>query len=497
MKRKWMWALGLLAVLCLIAVPVSAAVMQAMTVTSDIEPVLANVGSYYGVCPQPYTNTFYAQGRNWLFYLTEGEASDLVYTSAEPGEEFDSPTTVAEDCGLYAVEFSVWYDSDTGYVHYARHDMAADPDEVVYRMGTPSSDGTITWAAVEQTVSTVPSDLLTWRTTVTVDENGYPWVAWIDSDNVTEDRGVVFVRGSATNDGTWTTNATRSSDNISFGINHHAWFVQLTPVGTEADVVELEWSSSNTSDDNCGLYARQFHMDTNWGDTEIVAAEGYMSFDRPDGFDFYDLGSSMWAVYTNNLGDVMCRARSSIQTWDECAAAEAIKEGDAISLPTISGYENVGLGEDLLCIVNLDYDTLYYSIHSFGDDIDEWSTFVAIWSAGSDNITRHNAAYKYTSPIGFSWQYTDVSDTPDSDTIMFWWLDQDEGLGYYYSADDAIADNAVWNVVGILPYVFLSITLVMSIAFMVGGAPIAGLILLVITMVIGIVGTGLIQGLIP
>jgi len=490
-RRKWLYVIPALVLALLIAAPALAAVL-AVPVT--LESALPQVGNLpvYGLNTQPCNNTFYAQGRHWVFY--DDEDSDLVYKTAVSGGIWSEVTLVA-GTSLYGFEWSVWYDEPTNTIHYARHEMDTDPDTVMYRMGTPNASGTVTWAAVEQTVSQVPADLLTWRTTIAVDENGYPWVAWIDTDNVGA-VGIVYVESSSTKAGTWTENVTA---NFTIGDDHHAWFASLTPVGDNAtdDIMQIAWSSENQTDNTAGLYAVVYNFDTEWGSTDNVVAQDSLLYTRPDAFSFYDLGKDLHVVYTDNGGDVIYRVKAADETWEVASAGDIIKTTVGIDwIPTLSGYGTNGLGEDLLCIVHNE-DAIYYATHTYGDDPDDWNTWTLVWvtpDMGQDIISRHVASYSTYSPLGFAWMYTDDSANPDVDVLNYWWIDNtNDGLGYYA---DEVLDWEGWTLVSVLPYVFVGIMLVMSTALLVSGATIAGLIMLAITFIIGIVGTGLIQSLI-
>jgi hypothetical protein len=157
--------------------------------------------SLEGINTMPCHNTFYAAGRHWILYVNDD--GDVTFESSTYGYTWAEQEAVAST-SLYGFEVASWYDTASGTIHYARHKIIADVDDaVVYRMGTPNADGTITWAAIEQTVSGTPGALATWRTTIAVDEEGYPWVAWIDTDG-THTFSQVFVESSITKNGTWT-----------------------------------------------------------------------------------------------------------------------------------------------------------------------------------------------------------------------------------------------------------------------------------------------------
>jgi len=87
--------------------------------------------------------SFYAAGRFWVFY---SDGSNMVYRTSTDSSSWSSATTVRA-C-TYGFKFSIWFDGT--YLHYAYSDVSA----IYYRRETPNSDGTITWSAAEQTVST-------------------------------------------------------------------------------------------------------------------------------------------------------------------------------------------------------------------------------------------------------------------------------------------------------------------------------------------------------
>jgi len=508
--KKWLKRIGLVLLVAILTLPISVVLgnwlSSPATIVDDLDIGL-NPSSVYGMAFEPSNQTFYANGRHWIFY--DNNDSDLVYKTALPNGEFGDETELEAASGLYGWEFGVWYDKATDTVHMARHNMAPDPDEVQYRMGTPNADGTITWAAAWQTVALVPADLNNWRTFITVDELGYPWVGWVDTDGV-NDYACLFVESSSTKNGTWTEDETQrfgsggiatdgtgtmtgapvyldigantptvtvagtfnievpiggsgtaatggwtvtgspvalvegtnvitveeggaGTITITMSLNEWVWFGCITPVNNTGDIIEVQWSAENIATDDVGVYASVFDTDTNtWSTRDTVVAEGSMHETRWDAFSFYDVGASMWVVYEDVAGAVMCRARSQIQTWDTCDAAEAIAEDLTAEylVPTISGYEQTVDGEDLICIVNSD-TYIKYSIHTYGDDIDEWSSWVYVWYVPdlvNDFISRHIASYQYGSPLSFAWQWTD--DSESTDTIQYWWIDQDQ-LGYY------------------------------------------------------------------
>lgn len=205
--KKWLKRIGLVLLVAIFTLPISAVFANWLASPAPIVTDLADGGlaaSVLGINTQPEDNSFYAVGRHWIFYVAND--TDIVYKTSLPGGAYWTETQVVATAVVTGFDFAVWYDYPTNTVHYARLDRTG-ADHLNYRMGTPNVNGTITWAAVEQVVLATPGDLLTSRVTISVDENGYPWVAWVDSNGVDPNTGVVYVENSTTKNGTWTTGA--------------------------------------------------------------------------------------------------------------------------------------------------------------------------------------------------------------------------------------------------------------------------------------------------
>jgi len=134
---------------------------------------------------------FYANGRFWVFYC---DGSNIVYCTSTNGSDWTSPTSVRSssrgDC------FSIWFDET--YLHYAYAPIGSNV--IYYRRGTPNADGTITWSAGEQQVTTVYGHV--YYPIVTVDSNRYVWIGYTDYDANTAQYFPYIIK-SGNNDGTW------------------------------------------------------------------------------------------------------------------------------------------------------------------------------------------------------------------------------------------------------------------------------------------------------
>ncbi|KUO40634.1 MAG: hypothetical protein APZ16_04455 [Candidatus Hadarchaeum yellowstonense] len=155
-----------------------------------IDPSLVGTSTTaYATLYPPQRKSFYANGRFWVFY---SNGTNMVYHTSTDGSTWSIENSIRISNNGYL--FSVWFDGN--YLHYTYASNSA----IYYRRGTPNSDGTITWSASEQTVSTTYNYAN--RPIVSVDSNGYVWVGYYDYDGTNY---CPYVIRSGNNDGTWGT----------------------------------------------------------------------------------------------------------------------------------------------------------------------------------------------------------------------------------------------------------------------------------------------------
>jgi hypothetical protein len=157
--------------------------------------------------------TFYANGRFWVFYVA---GTNMVYRTSTDGLTWTPPTTIRS--AVYGYSFSVWFDGT--YFHYAY----AYSTSIYYRRGTPNSDGTITWSAPEQTVSTVGNKAM--YPMISVDSNGYVWIGYRDTKS---NKDYPYVIRSGNNDGTWGTTPSGFPYQLST-TSSTSWKVSIIPL---------------------------------------------------------------------------------------------------------------------------------------------------------------------------------------------------------------------------------------------------------------------------
>jgi hypothetical protein len=135
--------------------------------------------------------SFYANGMFWVFY---SDGTNMVYYTSLDGSTWTVGGSSPVRASYYGFQFSIWFDGT--YLHYAYAYSGA----IYYRRGTPNSDGTITWSAGEQTVSTTYN--MAYYPMISVDSNGYVWIGYRE---YTGTYYYPYVIKSGNNDGTWGT----------------------------------------------------------------------------------------------------------------------------------------------------------------------------------------------------------------------------------------------------------------------------------------------------
>jgi len=193
---------------------------------------------------------FYANGRFWVFYITGGNA---VYRTSLDGITWTDPTTIGA-CGD-GNRFSVCFDGT--YLHYSRFDLTTY--SLYYRRGTPNSDGTITWSAVEQTVHAGSSSDFCTNPNIAVDSGGYAWIGVRRYSGVTLTY-TPWVLKNANNDGTWADASGFPYQLLTLGST--SW--RVTPVALTGLKVYVIYTRTNA-------YPTGKLYDAGWGSEEFIS----------------------------------------------------------------------------------------------------------------------------------------------------------------------------------------------------------------------------------
>lgn len=220
----------------------------------------------------PQRKSFYAAGRFWVFY---SDGTNIVYRTSTDGINWVEPITI-RTCNQGHL-FSIWFDET--YVHYA-YSSAVGNTPLYYRRGTPESDGSITWSAVEQQAVAGAVNVQYWFPVVSVDSEGYPWIGYGRSPDF-----YPYATISDNNDGTWSGAETPSQLSTVSAVN----IVSVIPL-TEREMLAVYARGGNP------VNARLWDGAAPWGD-EISTNNAIVSYHR---FSAVAEGNDVHLVFTNS-----------------------------------------------------------------------------------------------------------------------------------------------------------------------------------------------------
>lgn len=255
----------------------------------------------------PQTKTFIAEGREWVFH---GDGSDVVFRSRVIGESDWSAATVLK-AGIHSIYFSLWWDGNRVHVTYTS--STALDNALLYKVGAPASDGTITWEA-ERTV-TAAGTRRNYRQSVTVNSTGYPVVAYSRNDNTASNYYRVLLKIATAKDGS----AWGSEVEIEKNDTNHVTSCRVLPL-TDGKLIVLFDNHAT------GKVRSRYHDGADWQAAQDVATySGAMSFSS------VVLGSKvLCTVYANS------EIQALEWTADTWGAASKIADGTRATLTKIN-----------------------------------------------------------------------------------------------------------------------------------------------------------------
>jgi len=213
--------------LCLL-VPVGVALAESFGRTST---VLEDAGDVIGDTYQRHT--FIAEGLHWVFYATDDA---IFYTSSADATNWDLPTKFddylcdmpPEECCNGSV-FALWYNLPLNYVDIAWMNVSGENEPILYRMGHPVSNGSITWYPVFEAVPAV-ADLTYSHPSICDNTDDYPFIAYMVY-NSSDTSYSASLSADTDNSGHWiaATNSTINSA-TSFNLSVDVLYPSVVPV---------------------------------------------------------------------------------------------------------------------------------------------------------------------------------------------------------------------------------------------------------------------------
>jgi hypothetical protein len=298
--------------------------------------------------------TFFANDRFWAWYTN---STYFLFTSSADGETWLSSTSIGQI--LYGYETAVFFDGT--HVHYTRSYNYV----LYYRMGTPNSDGSITWSAAEQTVALGSSSCYCNFPAITVDTGGYAWIGTRNQSAASKYYPAIFK--NANSDGTWS-NATGFPYQLSATISS-LWRVTPCPLTNQKMYIIY----------GRGSYAiRGILYDGGWGSEETDVGD-YNIYGGADASVVNEEDNVHFVYLTDSPYQVRYNKRTYGVGWEtnDVLIQDAVS---ANSAPTISILK----ANYLYCFYAIDTSYISYKKCLFG----VWDTDNTVWiDESSDKLT--------------------------------------------------------------------------------------------------------------
>jgi len=251
------------------------------TVEATPDPVtVGTTTSLNAIASSFMRKSFFANTRHWVFY---SDGTNIVYRTTNKTDlsTWSDATTIR--ASPYGYGWTVWFD-DT-YIHYAYSDDSSSGNPILYRRGTPNSDGTITWTTDEHTALSGEAGVRYEKPFISVDSGGYPWIGYA--------RGLYpnlnpYITKSQWNNGSWST-ATGFPYQLSTTL-WTEWFVSPIPLTSnkvytiysayQQKIRGRLWNSTGwEAEENATIGNRYYFSAVNQGDDVHLVYLEYASYD--------------------------------------------------------------------------------------------------------------------------------------------------------------------------------------------------------------------------
>lgn len=316
----------------------------------------------------------YINNRYWAFTL--GYTNQANFTSSSDGIVWENQTYLGT---LNVNGDALSTTSNSTHLAYVRLDSGGT--DLYYRVGTPESNGSITWADAEQTA---------WNSTevlaypdIAHDSDGYPYIVVMNRSGGHYDLAVIK---SDLNNGTWST-----------ALGYPLKLFDGSAV-TLSSILSLTSTKMYVlySDTGAELYGRLFNG-TDWESAENISTNAFP-------FSAVSVNDEVHVVYTTTTGELMYQTRTG-SSWSSATTLET----DLSILPQVSLTKD---GSKLFAIWSDASENIYVKALLSGS----WTSSV-LWTSQSDLALRSISSMyeKAGSKAGAIW----TSGTADPYTVTF------------------------------------------------------------------------------
>lgn len=355
-------------------------------------------------------HNFWAAGRHWVWWSTASSGGYLVYATSTDGTNW-TPATQVLGPGINSDSYaSVWYN---GSVVMYIGELPYSGNLFVFRMGTPNSDGSITWLATQQTISNsapIYSDVKT-------DSNGYVWISYTTLSPMH-----TYAMQNQKRDGTWLNGTQYQLD--------QRFFYGYLPT----DIVPLAngqmyFSYNSNTCATGGLYGRL------WNGTAMLPQEQVMPLCPGDqGYSSgVGVGSTVFVAFGDNAGGVHFTQRLPNGTWTTDSLLQSSGNATQVSLSLNGTTSIIAFWQG-----GNPAKTVYYRVYTISAN--SWAPTVT-WFTDPEGFTEvFGVANLYSRPGSF---YSDFGNS----SVRY--------IGFQYSAGNSTRFD--------VKYAFLSFSLQKSV----------------------------------
>jgi len=358
------------------------------------------------------TCSFYAEGLYWAFSDAVGVIDGPIsYWTSADGVSWSGEYTISIVSSDNIEGMGVWYRD--GYVHISYGGLTTGTgvgkdDYIRYRRGAPNSDSSITWSTDWQTAVTItPSTHRVKKALVSVDSNGYPFIAYTD-DNGYGTSFWHYMTESSTNNGTWTT------------AGGYPWQIQTS--GFDRPFFTAAYPNSAKMyllySDNSATLKGKYYNGASWsGVADTIGSGNIAAFNA-----VADNEDNLYIVWQDQIsGAVSLRVRYADGSWSSSAVV------------TNSGYQpNVAYNDDNGYIYIMWIESGYVRAIALANG--EVSNVGTLFATSSDWM----AATRYGSHIGMVLCKPAISFTYHG-YLSFPWVWNDNDNDWYWMQNNVMA----------------------------------------------------------
>lgn len=363
---------------------------------------------------------FHTQGLYWQFYV---HSNNLQYRTSSDGSSWSAATAITSDNKVVDQKsWSLVFDGSSN-VSYARFYGFPADGRFLYRKGAPQSDGSITWAAAEQTIDTgIGAGGNLQEMAISVSSDGHAMVYY--SNHL---QTLLYAIRNSNTDGTWATTG-GYPQNISGSFSSSSSFFATTS-DFDSNKQYVMWVTS-------GAVYGTYYNGSSWSGATDWWGGGIYTL--PAGSLAINNDDDIVGVWNDNAGTIYLRERDSSGSF---AAAQTFVSTNALNVRPSISYDNVSQNYVVFYESTADND-IYFKTYRSGTISS--ATKLATTTAGL-SMTSSAVLYDNIFDVG-------TTNNPNviHATMVFPWEWPDNANNWWWMTNNTMsyADNMTISVLG-------------------------------------------------